>query len=282
MERKSVQVVTIIFFVCVLAIPAIAGGGQRSGELGQIRDAMRSLKRVDNLLLRYENSLSGMEGADSEIMEVWSDRLTGMWMSQKYVVDEDGQRPLLKEFCDGRTVFAYQDWNGTWMETSGDKNVPGTDRITSLSYGRNDIENPETSLENGNRIISFTFTEQYLDGLINAGQYKLDDAYQSLLKSGGDEDTLDMLAVSRERYGLTEYQDLLLTYTIDESGILRSAACSLTLTQPEVLEDLSGIRLGKEQKKQVQIVTKVAGLNDTEIVEKIRKCHEEVKKQGFE
>lgn len=281
-EKKSVQVFTIIFFACMLAVPAIAGGQQKSGELGQIRSAMRSLKRVDNLKLRYENSLSGTEGSDAELMEVWCDQLTGMWLSQKYVVDEDGQRPLLKEFCDGRTVFAYQDWNGTWMETSGDRSIPGLDRITSLTYGGNDIKNPETVLENGIRKISFTFTDGYLNGLIEAGHKELDDAYQNYLQTGGDEELLELLAVSRERYEKTEYQDLLLTYTIDEDGVLRSAACSLMLTQPEILEDQSGVRLGNEKKMQVQIETRVAGLNDPEIAEKIKNCHEAVKKQVSE
>ena len=58
-SRRTVRAATVAAFASMLTAMAVTGGMTESAELGEMRDAMRRLKRVDNLQFTCTGTLQG-------------------------------------------------------------------------------------------------------------------------------------------------------------------------------------------------------------------------------
>ena len=101
MDKKSVQAVLVTIFSGVLFLESMFAGGVASEETGKVLDAMRGLRRVNNVHYLVTNSYSGNQDIVQQTQEVWADLLDETWMVEYKNTDADGAMTYVKEFCDG-------------------------------------------------------------------------------------------------------------------------------------------------------------------------------------
>ena len=104
MDKKSVQAVLVTIFSGVLFLESMFAGGVASEETGKVLDAMRGLRRVNNVHYLVTNSYSGNQDIVQQTQEVWADLLDETWMVEYKNTDEDGAMTYVKVFCEGVTV----------------------------------------------------------------------------------------------------------------------------------------------------------------------------------
>lgn len=249
------------------------------GELAQVQGAMRNLKRVDNLQMTYIYSFSQGEITGTDEVDVWADMLTGSWVSEYYTTDEDGTRLYLKQFCDGREVYNYIEWNGEWAAAQNidGNDVPKLENITVLTYDGNDILEAESETMDGGQKISYSFTPEYLEGEREKRIAEIETAYSSYQKSGVSEEELDSVRLTVEQYKQTRYEDMIVAYTVDANQVLRGMECTATLIMPELLQDENGqTDLGGEQEMEILLRIDVERYNQEGIQNKIEQCRNEI------
>ena len=114
MEKRKFRIVVVMAFGVTLLAVSVLDGSVSSTELAMLQGAMRELRRTDNLEFSYENILSEKGTSKSEKAVIWADTLSGSWVGEYYITDEDGTRRYLKKFCDGESVYEYVEWSGEW------------------------------------------------------------------------------------------------------------------------------------------------------------------------
>lgn len=279
MEKKTVGTTAVVIFGAILVISALSGNNMERGELAQVQGAMRNLKRVDNLQMTYIYSFSQGEITGTDEVDVWADMLTGSWVSEYYTTDEDGTRLYLKQFCDGREVYNYIEWNGEWAAAQNidGNDVPKLENITVLTYDGNDILEAESETMDGGQKISYSFTPEYLEGEREKRIAEIETAYSSYQKSGVSEEELDSVRLTVEQYKQTRYEDMIVAYTVDANQVLRGMECTATLIMPELLQDENGqTDLGGEQEMEILLRIDVERYNQEGIQNKIEQCRNEI------
>lgn len=279
MVSRKVQAFTAIIFGSLLAIAVLTESSAGHGALGELQNAMRNLKRVDSLQMTYTFTNAQRGTVVGEQVDVWSNMLDGNWTSEHYTTDEDGTRIYLRQFCDGRNVYHYIDWNGEWEQANETSStaVPNLEMITALSYEWTDIAKEEVGEENGMQKITFTFTSDYLAKRAQAQLQEIEASYMKYEKSGATKDQLASVERSVEQYRQTTYDRMAVTYLIDNNKVLRDMRCEVTLTMPEIVHDLSGnLVLGSSQQVEMTVQVNVERYNQDGTLNKIEQCKNEM------
>lgn len=279
MEKNKIQAAAVIIFGALLAVPVLTGGNAEQGELGRLQEAMRNLKRVDNLQMTYEYSVTQRGSTTAEQADIWADMLTGCWVSEYYITDEDGTRPYMKQFCDARNVYVYDEWTGEWELAQGvtSSAVPNLGTVTALDYRAEDILETETGEEAGQQRITYRFTPAYLQEQRNERVAKVEATYVSYQKSGASQETLDTMEITLEQYKQMRYEDVVVTYTIDADRVLQGMEYSAKLIMPEIVTDEKGESvLGAEQETQLLLRVNIERYNQDGIINKAEQCKNEI------
>lgn len=272
MEKNKIRAIAVIIFGAFLVIPALTGGGIEQPELRQLQDAMRDLKRVDNLEMSYINSVSRFGIASSEQVDVWADMLTGSWTSEHYTTDEDGTRPYLKKFFDGKSMYVYVDWQGRWAvsEEADSSEVPNLDKITTFEYGADDILEVTSEEEDGGQKITCTFTPEYLEKERDKQVAQIESMYVSYQKNDAADDMLRLVEMTVEQTRQMRYEDVSVTYMIDENQVLRGMEYSAKMIMPQMGSDEHGEPiLGEESETQMLLKVNIKGYDRDDILRKI-------------
>lgn len=281
MEKKHVRAVTVVVFASVITVIAVTGGRTESDDMGRMQDAMRRLKRVEHLQYTYTSTFSGEDRAGAERVDVWADQISGRWTAEYYTTDEDGTRPYLRQYCDGRTVYRYIDWNGDWETVDGaGREAPYLEMVTVLPYNSGDIRDVESAGEKGAEKISFRFTQEYLDVLDRENEDVLEKEFRAYRKSDVPEEDKELAAVKLEQYRNRRQESISMAYRIDKNKVLCAWECVVEASQPTVTQDEAGnALLGPEQKMKFQMKIKVRRYNEDGILNKIEQCRQEVSYQ---
>lgn len=277
MEKQKVRATIVVIFAVTLFSIAMLSGSTQSAEMGQLRNAMRGLRRVNNLQFSYVNTYTRAGNAESEQWNIWSDQLTGSWVMEHYITDADGTRLYLKQFCDGRDIYHYIEWTGEW-EKQGSQSVavPYIDGLLELSYDSEDMMDVQSGTEDGYWNISYTFTPEYIGTQYEKNQETVEQSYQDYLKTEVDGEPSSSVELTVEQFKRTRGEDIRVEYTVDPQEVLCKMSCSLTLVQPELLYDIDGgMMLGKEQRSGFLIEFTVNGYNQNGILNKIEQCRNE-------
>ena len=281
MEKKNVRAVTVVVFASVITVIAVTGGMTESDEMGQMQDAMRRLKRADHLQYTYTSTFSGEDGITSERVDVWADQISGCWAAEYYTTDEDGTRPGLRQYCDGREVYRFIDWNGDWETVDGAaREAPYLETVTVMPYSSGDISDVQNEEKEGMQKISFGFTQEYLDVLSEENEDMLEKEYRAYQRSGVSEEALKFAEVTMEQYRKRRQEGVSMAYTIDSDAVLRVWECTIEASQPAVTQDKEGnALLGTEQKMKLQMKVSINRYNEEGILNKIEQCRQEVSYQ---
>ena len=164
MEKRKFRIVVVMVFGVTLLAASVLDGSVSSTELAMLQGAMRELRRTDNLEFSYENILAEKGTSKSEKAVIWADTLSGSWVGEYYITDEDGTRRYLKKFCDGESVYEYVEWSGEWdlLEEEEDS-IPYFSQITDLPYDDDDILDIRLEQQGNLQEISYEFTTEYME-----------------------------------------------------------------------------------------------------------------------
>lgn len=275
MEKKKIRAIAVILFGAFLVIPALTGGTTQQMELRELQDAMRNLKRVDNLKMTYVYSVSDRGIGTSEQMDVWADMLTGSWASESYTTDEDGTRPYMKQLCDGKQVYVYVDWSGEWEEAEEGNSleVPNLEMITTFDYGADDILEAESREEDGQQQVTCTFTQEYLENKRDKQVAKMESMYEVYQSYDISDETLRLMELTVEQNRRMRYEDVAVTYMIDADQVLRGMEYSVKLVMPQMGTGENGEAvLGEESETQMLLQINVEEYNRGDILNKIEQC----------
>lgn len=279
MEKRKARTLAVIIFGVLLAFAAARGSSTGRGEFGELRVAMRNLNRVDNLQMSYAYAWQQYGAAGKETMDVWADMLKGSWASEHYTTDEDGTRLYLRQFCDGKSIYHYIDWSGDWEQVpgQGDTAVPNLAWMTELGFDDEDILELKRQEQDGMTEFICVFTPEFLKEAQDGQLAQVEQSYAYYEKSGADESVIDTAALSVEQHKQMRYEDMTVTYTIDENQVLREMEYTIRLVMPEIVQDLSGSKmLGQERKMQITLDMKIERYNQNGITNKIDQCRNEM------
>lgn len=279
MEKNKIRAIAVIIFGAFLVIPALMGGSMEQTELGQLQEAMRNLKRVDNLEMSYIHTVSRFGIPSSEQVDVWADMLTGSWTSEHYTTDEDGTRLYLRKFFDGKSMYVYVDWQGEWAvpEEAGSSEVPNLDKITTFEYGAGDILEAKCEEVDGQQKITCTFTPEYLEKERDKQVAKMESMYVSYQKNDAADDMLRLVEMTVEQTRQMRYEDVSVTYTIDEDQVLRGMEYSAKMIMPQMGTGENGEPvLGEESETQMLLQVNVKGYDQDDILRKIEECQNSI------
>ncbi len=281
MEKKNARAVTVVVFASVITVIAVTGGMTESDEMGRMQDAMRRLKRTDQLQYTYTGTFSGEDRMTSERVDVWADQISGCWAAEYYTTDEDGTRPCLRQYCDGREVYRFIDWNGDWETVDGaGREAPYLEMVTVMPYNSGDIGDVLSEEKEGMQTISFGFTQEYLAVLGKEKEDMMEKEYRAYQRSGVSEEALKFAEMTLEQYRERRQESVSMAYTIDDAAVLCAWECIIEASQPAVTQDEEGnALLGPEQKIKFQMKVRVNRYNEEGILNKIEQCRQEVSYQ---
>lgn len=271
MDKKSVQAVLVTIFSGVLFLESMFAGGVASEETGKVLDAMRGLRRVNNVHYLVTNSYSGNQDIVQQTQEVWADLLDETWMVEYKNTDADGAMTYVKEFCDGVTVNSYQ--AGTWSEWNGystTTDIPNYQALTNPGYREEDIVSAETAdLDDGAKQIIFSLSGQQLK---EKRDQALDLIEPAGFKEQDDTEQMDKMSVYYEQYQKTGYQNERIVYTINKSGVLTGMEYSFDVKRPKVVIKGGVQKLKGEEQYAMGVKIEVLSYNQANIPKVIRKC----------
>lgn len=283
MKKRKVQMqaLTVVTFSFLLMFAAAKGSTNGRGELGELQIAMWNLKRVDNLQMSYDYTVLRNATGGGESMDVWADLLTGSWESKHYTTDEDGTRLYLTQFCDGKSIYHYIDWNGDWekVQTTGESGiaVPKLEMMTTLGYDGGDVAEVERQEQDGSVEITCSFAPEFLEEAKQVQLAQLERSYTMYEKSGVGESEINAAELSVEQHRQARYEAVTATYTIDENQILQKVSYETTIVMPEIVQDLDGNQiLGKERKMQITLDMEIKRYNQGGINNQIEQCRNEM------
>lgn len=280
-RRAQTEAAVAVIFSFLLVFSAARSNTTGRGELGEVQIAMWNLNRVDNLQMSYVYTVRQNAGEGGETMDVCADLLTGSWVSRHYATDEDGTRLYLRQFCDGKNIYHYIDWNGDWekIQTMGESGtaVPQLQMMTTLGYDGEDVVELERQEQNGIVEITCSFAPEFLEEEKEAQLAQMERSYAMYEKSGAGESEIDTAGLSVEQHRQSRYETVTATYTIDENQILRKVLYEITIIMPEIVQDLAGNKmLGKEREMQITTEMEIKRYNESGINNQIEQCRNEV------
>lgn len=284
MEKRKIQALLMIAFAVALTTSIMMGETTQSEELALLQDAMRELRRTDNLEFSYESTIESGGIEKSEKIVVWADQLTGSWVSEHYTTDEDGTRMYLKRVCDGRHIYHYEDWSGEWELQQGEETqIPYLDRVIDLPYGSHDIMNVELHQKVDVQELSYEFTEEYIAEQNAKRQETLEEYYENYQKMQTSDESAEKVELAVEQYRRMREEDTAVTYRIDSAGVMRGLSCSMQLVSPEIIYDAAGKpALGEEHTSSYQIEIEITRYNQEGVTNKINQCKSEAAYYGVE
>lgn len=284
MEKRKLQALLTMAFLVALGTLAMLGEHTQSEELAFLQDAMRQLRRTDNLEFSYVSTIQTGGVKKSENIIVWANQLTGSWVSEHYTTDEDGTRLYLKQFCDGMHVYQYIDWSGEWeLQENGETELPYFRHMIELPYGSEDIVNVEWKQKVDVQELSFAFAEAYIAEQNTKRQEALEEYYVNYKKLQNSQEELEKAALAVEQYRRTREADTHVTYRIDSAGVMRGLYCVMSLISPEVIYDADGMPiLGEDYTSTYQIEIEITRYNQLGVINKIEQCSNEALYYGAE
>lgn len=276
MKKKNVQAIIGIIFTSILVILAMTGGRTDQEEIRQLRDAMRNLRRVDNIAFSYTTVYKDKEETERQIVDIWADQLSGSWVSEQYMLDEDGMRLVQKKFCDGDAVYTYMGWNGDWQKAAKeDMSVPYLAAMTVLDYDGEDVTGIESVYEDNLQKVSYSFTPEYLNAQLEKRISDLEKLYQRYEKSNIGEAGLYPIQLAIEQYKEIKQENVWADYVIDTDEVLCKGTYIVELRQPELIKDGQDMWLGDDQDVEFQVEIEVKGYSQNGILNKIEQCRNE-------
>lgn len=283
MEKKTIRALAVIILGTLLMVSAMTETHTQTEDFSRLQNAMRNLKRVDNLQMTYSYTIEKKGMSTAEQVDVWADMLTGSWVSEHYTTDEDGTRLYLRQYCDGRTVYQYIEWTGEWEAvenvsvTAGGNAVPNLDYLTVLDFDEEDITSLWSDKSDEEEKIMYTFSTKYMQEEVDRTVAQLEKQYLSYQKSDKSEEDLRMAELTVEQNKNTVYEDAAVVYTINASEVLETMESSATLMMPELTKDAAGqLILGDTLKVDISIVADVIIYDQQAILNKIEMCKNEV------
>lgn len=284
MEKRKLQALLTMAFLVALGTLAMLGEHTQSEELAFLQDAMRQLRRTDNLEFSYVSTIQSSGVKKSENIIVWANQLAGSWVSEHYTTDEDGTRLYLKRFCDGMHVYHYIDWSGEWeLQENEETDIPYLNHMIELPYGSGDIADVQWQQKIDVQEISYSFTEDYIAGQNAMRQEALEEYYVNYKKLQNSEEELEKAALAVEQYRRTREADTHVTYRIDSAGVMRGLYCVMSLISPEVIYDADGMPiLGEDYTSTYQIEIEITRYNQLGVINKIEQCSNEALYYGAE
>lgn len=263
MDKKKVQGVVVILFAGALFLRAILSGGVASEETAMVLNAMRSLRRVDNVAYYITSNYANNADIEGQTQYIWVDFLTGTWAAEYQNTDSDGTLTYLQTFCDGKNVMSSQAGAGWEQDYSFTTEIPNLSAITNLPYGVDDIAETVVSQEENGQKITISLTEEHLqEQKEEALAYSRANIVQT---SGGDS-----MDAYYEQYEKTHYENVNATYTLDSNGVLTGMEYSFELVQPKLVTDSEGTRVsGQRETFQMTVSVAVSAYNDTAITDTI-------------
>lgn len=284
MEKRKFRVLVTLTFAVALITSAMLGGNTQCAELALLQDAMRELRRTDNLEFSYENTIAGGGAIKSEKVVVWADQLSGSWVSEHYTTDEDGTRLYLRRFCDGLHVYDYVEWSGEWeLQNTESTDIPYLDRVIDLPYGSDDITNIKLQQKVDVQELSYEFTPEYVDGQNRKRQQTLEEYYANYQTMQTSDEGAEKVELAVAQYRQTREENTSVVYRIDSAGVMRGLKCSMTLVSPEVVYDKDGKQiLGETYESSYEIKIEVNRYNQDGVLNKIAQCNNEVSYYQYE
>lgn len=262
MNKRAVQAIGIAVATGALFLQAMVAGGVASEEMGMVMDAMRELRRSDNIY--YE--LTSFTKGEETVQKIWADLLTEQWVEELSVHDDDGVVVSWKRYFDGEQEWLSDGQSG-WEATDSDGGVPGLGTITDFPLGVDDIMETKHEEKDGYQVLTFTVTDELLE---KRRQSLMDEPE---IENAGS----SMREVSYQQYVNTRYEDVVITYEIDPEGALAEIHFSMEVTQPQLLLKGGGVyELGEEETYQMGYTVQVIQVNDSFSEEKIRECAREI------
>lgn len=278
MGKKELHVAVTIIFASMLSIFALTGGNTEPGEIRQIEDSMRNLRRADNLWISYSYTVADKNETVTTRAEVWADLLTSNWAAEYYVTDMDGTRLYLKRFCDGEDIYTHIDWNGEWTKQPAGRNpqVPYLDSVTAINYGENDITDVEIEENEDSLEISYMLTPEYLASIDKKNLASLEAYYPNNAEENIPQ-TDENLYMALEQNRQMHVSDTMMIYKIDKNDVLRSGTYSYNVLRPELVTGENGeTKLGEEEKIRNLIVFEIRKYNDSFILDRIEQFASEI------
>lgn len=284
MEKRKFRALVMMAFAVALITSAILGESTQCEELALLQNAMRELRRTDNLEFSYENTISGAGAVKSEKVVVWANQLTGSWVSEHYTTDEDGTRLYLKQFCDGLHVYQYVEWNGEWeLAESENTDIPYLARVIDLPYDSDDIMNIRLQQKVDVQELSYEFTSEYVEGQNRKRQETLEEYYADYQAMQTSDEGAEKVELAVAQYRQTREENTSVVYRIDSAGVMRGLNCTMILASPEVVYDKDGQpALGEEYESAYEIRIEISRYNQDGVLNKIEQCRNEVSYYQYE
>ena len=278
MEKRKFRIVVVMAFGVTLLVSAVLDGSVSSTELAMLQGAMRELRRTDNLEFSYENILSEKGASKSEKAVIWADTLSGSWVGEYYITDEDGTRRYLKKFCDGESVYQYVEWSGEWeLLEEEDDNIPYFSQITDLPYDDDDILDIRLEQQGNLQEISYEFTTEYMEKQNRRRIQMLEDYYKNYKRLQTSDESQEQIELAAEQYRQTSEEKETVVCHIDPAGVMQDFCSVLTLSVPEIIyDDAGGQTLGAEAESIYETKIKIHRYNQDVVLNKIEQCRREV------
>lgn len=277
--KKKIHVAVTIIFTSVLSIFALTGGHTQRGEMRQIEDSMRNLRRTDNMWLSYSYTISDKTETITTRTDVWADQLTSSWVAEYYATDIDGTILYLKRYCDGTDIYTYESWSGEWLKQAAGKELvpPYFNDVTTLEYGSEDITDVETVNEDEMLKISYTLTPEYLASLDEENFKALEKYYKNYNVENIYRETKDNMQLIVEQHKKMRPEDVWIAYRIDGNGVLHNLIYSYNVVRPELITEENGDeKLGEDEKIRNLITFEIKKYNEDSILEKIEQYASEI------
>lgn len=278
MEKRKFRIVVVMAFGVTLLAVSVLDGSVSSTELAMLQGAMRELRRTDNLEFSYENILSEKGTSKSEKAVIWADTLSGSWVGEYYITDEDGTRRYLKKFCDGESVYEYVEWSGEWelLEEEEDS-IPYFSQITDLPYDDDDILDIRLEQQGNLQEISYEFTTEYMEKQNRRRIQMLEDYYKNYKRLQTSDESQEQIELAAEQYRQTSEETETVVCHIDPTGVMQDFCSVLTLSVPEIIyDDAGGQTLGAEAESIYETKIKIHRYNQDAVLNKIEQCRREV------
>lgn len=277
MEKRKFRIVVVMAFGVTLLVSAVLDGSVSSTELAMLQGAMRELRRTDNLEFSYENILSEKGASKSEKAVIWADTLSGSWVGEYYITDEDGTRRYLKKFCDGESVYQYVEWSGEWeLLEEEDDNIPYFSQITDLPYDDDDILDIRLEQQGNLQEISYEFTTEYMEKQNRRRIQMLEDYYKNYKRLQTSDESQEQIELAAEQYRQTSEEKETVVCHIDPAGVMQDFCSVLTLSVPEIIyDDAGGQTLGAEDESIYETKIKIHRYNQDVVLNKIEQCRRE-------
>ena len=278
MEKRKFRIVVVMAFGVTLLAASVLDGSVSSTELAMLQGAMRELRRTDNLEFSYENILAEKGTSKSEKAVIWADTLSGSWVGEYYITDEDGTRRYLKKFCDGESVYEYVEWSGEWelLEEEEDS-IPYFSQITDLPYDDDDILDIRLEQQGNLQEISYEFTTEYMEKQNRRRIQMLEDYYKNYQRLQTSDESQEQIELAAEQYRQTSEEKETVVCHIDPMGVMQDFCSVLTLSVPEIIyDDAGGQTLGAEAESIYETKIKIHRYNQDVVLNKIEQCRREV------